>query len=336
MSRRRLPLWKRPFAAISRTRRKLGQPQRKPAPFIVGVNRSGTTLLRLMLDSHPELTIPPETHFVPEMIRLARRENTTRKRLVRAATDHPRWGDFGLDEAVLLERLQEVKPLTPAESIRVFYDLYAEKEGKPRWGDKTPRYMRAMPRIERALPEARFIHLIRDGRDVALSQAERALDGEAPAITEVAERWRRRIETARQHAADLGDYYLEVRYEDLVGDPEAALRRICEFIELPYHAAMLDYHERAATRLTEMDRDLGTGENGPVRTGNERLAGHAMTTEPPSTDRCGRWRDEMSEIDEAEFERVAGRLLADLGYETRTAAGGGGADPAPGREGGYA
>ena len=293
-------------------------PRRKPAPFIVGVNRSGTTLLRLMLDSHPELTIPPETHFVPEMIRLARRENTTRKRLLRAATDHPRWGDFGLDEEALLERLQGVKPLTPADAIRVFYDLYAEKENKPRWGDKTPRYMRAMPRIERALPEARFIHLIRDGRDVALSQAERALDGEAPAITEVAGRWQRRISTARAHAGDLDDY-LEVRYEDLVGEPEVSLQRICEFIELPYDAAMLDYHERAATRLTEMDRDLGTGEGGPIRTGVERLAGHQMTTEPPSTDRCGRWREEMSAADEQEFERVAGSLLSELGYETRSA-----------------
>ena len=189
---RRLPIWKRPLAAASRARHSRRNRHRPPAPFIVGVNRSGTTLLRLMLDSHPQMTIPPETHFVPEMIRLARRENTTRKRLVRAATDHPRWGDFGLEEEVLLGRLQEVKPLNPADAIRVFYDLYAEKEGKPRWGDKTPRYMRAMPRIERALPEARFIHLIRDGRDVALSQAERAIDGEVPSITEVAERWRRR------------------------------------------------------------------------------------------------------------------------------------------------
>jgi hypothetical protein len=310
-----LPLWKRPFAVASRLRRQMADSKRPPAPFIVGVNRSGTTLLRLMLDSHPELTIPPETHFVPEMIRLARRDNTTRKRLVRAATDHPRWGDFGLDEEALLARLQDVKPLNPTDAIRAFYDLYAEKEGKPRWGDKTPRYMRAMPRIERALPEARFIHLIRDGRDVALSQAERALDGQEPEITEVAERWQRRIETARAHSADLDDY-LEVRYEDLVGDPEATLRRICGFLELPYDAKMLEYHRRAAGRLTEMDRDLGSGENGPIRTAGERLAGHAMTSSPPSTDRCGRWREEMPAAEEAEFERVAGGLLADLGYET--------------------
>jgi hypothetical protein len=312
---RPLPIWKRPLAAISHAHRRRSQSRRPPAPFVVGVNRSGTTLLRLMLDSHPQLTIPPETHFVPEMIRLARRDNTTRKRLLRAATDHPRWGDFGLDEQELLDRLQEVKPLTPDGAIRAFYDLYAEREGKSRWGDKTPRYMRAMPRIERALPEARFIHLIRDGRDVALSQAERALDGTEPSLAEVADRWQRRIRTAREHAAELDNSYLEIRYEDLVSDPEATLRRVCEFIELDYDSAMLDYHQRAAERLTEMDRDLGTGENGPVRTGGERLAGHAMTTEPPSTDRCGRWRQEMNEADVREFEAVAGELLADLGYE---------------------
>ncbi|HKJ36685.1 MAG TPA: sulfotransferase [Solirubrobacterales bacterium] len=317
---RALPLWKRPLAAASRARRRISEEPRAPAPFVVGVNRSGTTLLRLMLDSHPEMTIPPETHFVPEMIRLARRDNTTRKRLVRAATDHPRWGDFGLDEGVLLERLQAVKPLDPAGALRAFYDLYAEKEGKPRWGDKTPRYMRAMPRIERALPEARFIHLIRDGRDVALSQAERALDGEAPELAEVAERWRRRIETARVHSADL-DHYLEVRYEDLVGTPDRTLRGICDFIELPYDDAMLSYHERAAERLTEMDRDLGSPDKGPVRTGDERLAGHAMTAEPPTTDRCGRWREEMAAADVAEFERVAGSLLEDLGYELSASVG---------------
>jgi hypothetical protein len=310
----RHPLWKRPLAALARARAEIGGERRPPAPFIVGVNRSGTTLLRMMLDSHPSLTIPPETHFVPELIRLARRDNTTRKRLVRAATAHPRWGDFGLSEDELLERLQRTRPLTPAAAIRAFYDLYAEKEGKPRWGDKTPRYMRAMPRIERALPEARFVHLIRDGRDVALSQAERAVEGEAPTITEVAERWQRRIATAREHSAEL-DSYLEVRYEDLVADPPEALRGICGFIELDYDEAMLDYHHRAAARLTEMDRDLGNGDGGPVRTGDERLAGHAMTTEPPSTERAGRWRSQMPAEDVAEFERVAGSLLAELGYE---------------------
>ncbi len=151
--------------------------RRPAAPFVVGVNRSGTTLLRLMLDAHPDLTIPPETHFVPEVIRLARRDGGTRVRMVRTMTRHPRWGDFGIDARELRGRVAHIKPAKAGPVVRAFYELYAESQGKARWGDKTPRYMRAMPRIEKALPEARFIHIIRDGRDVALSQSERALDG---------------------------------------------------------------------------------------------------------------------------------------------------------------
>ena len=308
----------------SRFRQKLSDPKRPPAPFIVGVNRSGTTLLRMMLDAHPELTIPPETHFIPEVIRRANHENT-RRRLIRSITKHPRWGDFGLDEEEFRARAKQVRPLTAANAIRCFYDLYAEGQGKPRWGDKTPRYMRAMPRISRALPEARFVHLIRDGRDVALSQRERVIDGAPVPMAAMAERWQRRIIAAREGAAEIrGKGYEEVRYEDLVADAEGTLRRICAFVELDFDPAMLDYHERATDRLAEMDRDLDNSDNGVVRTGTNRLAAHALTSEPPTTDRSGRWLTEMTAGELAEFESVAGELLAELGYELstdRTAAG---------------
>jgi hypothetical protein len=300
---------------LSRLRGRRREQRREPAPFVVGVNRSGTTLLRMMLDAHPLLTIPPETHFIPEVIRRANHENT-RRRLIRSITKHPRWGDFGLDEDEFRARAKQVRPLTAAGAIRCFYELYAEQQGKPRWGDKTPRYMRAMPRISRALPEARFIHLIRDGRDVALSQRERVIDDEDVTMGAMAERWQRRIAAAREGADEVKPgIYLEVRYEDLVGDTEATLRRICEFIGLEFDAAMLDYHRRAGDRLAEMNRDLDNADNGIVRTADNRLAAHALTTEPPTTNRSGRWRAEMTAAEIAEFERVAGAMLADLGYE---------------------
>jgi len=322
----RQPGWRHPLAMAARLRRRMAEPKRLPAPFVVGVNRSGTTLLRLMLDAHPELTIPPETHFIPEVIRRANHENT-RRRLIRSITRHPRWGDFGLDEAALRARAKQVRPLTAAGAIRCFYELYAAEQGKPRWGDKTPRYMRAMPRIARALPEARFVHLIRDGRDVALSQRERVIDNETATMAAMAERWQRRIIAAREGAAEIrADAYLEVRYEDLVGDTEATLRRICEFVELDFDPAMLDYHRRAPERLAEMDRDLDNAENGTIRTATNRLAAHALTTEPPTTDRSGRWRREMTAAELADFERVAGALLAELGYEA-------GGERSPAREG---
>ena len=82
MIARRQPDWRHPISMVSRLRRRMREPKRRPAPFVVGVNRSGTTLLRMMLDAHPELTIPPETHFIPEVIRRANHENT-RRRLIR-------------------------------------------------------------------------------------------------------------------------------------------------------------------------------------------------------------------------------------------------------------
>jgi len=309
------PDWRHPVSMATRLFRRLRERKRPPAPFIVGVNRSGTTLLRMMLDAHPELTIPPETHFIPEVIRRANHENT-RRRLIRSITKHPRWGDFGLDEGEFRARAKRVRPLTASGAIRCFYELYADKQRKPRWGDKTPRYMRAMPRIARALPEVRFIHLIRDGRDVALSQRERVIDGETVTMAAMAERWQRRIVAAREGAADIKpDAYLEVRYEDLVTDTEGTLRRICGFAGLAFDPAMLDYHRRAEERLAEMNRDLDNAENGIVRTATNRLAAHALTTEPPTTDRCERWRNEMTAAEVAEFESVAGDLLAGLGYE---------------------
>jgi hypothetical protein len=284
-----------------------------PAPFIVGVGRSGTTLLRLMLDAHPELTIPPETHFLPELIEACGRRQASADRLLEIVVSQRQWGDFGLEAEELERRFAAVEPLEAGGVLRAFYRLYAERAGKPRWGDKTPIYVERMREIEAALPEARFVHLIRDGRDVALSRIRRAL-GEPPAVRRVARAWRRRIAAARRQARRLR-HYMEARYEDLVGDAEPTLRRICEFIELPWDPAMLDYHERAAERLREMAGDLPPRGGKALRPGSERLAAHALAAEPPKQERVGAWREEMNPADVAAFEDAAGALLRDLGYE---------------------
>ena len=286
---------------------------RPPAPFVVGANRSGTTLLRMMLDAHPELTIPPETHFVPDVIRLARRDGGTRVRMVRTMTRHARWGDFGLGADEVSERLRALDPLTPGGALRAFYGLYAERAGKPRWGEKTPGYATNMVEIQRALPEAYFVHLIRDGRDVALSAMDRA---KKPLTAgQVAKRWQRRITKARKQSRKV-NHYLEARYEDLVLDTEPALRRITDFLELEWDQGMLDYHERAGERLEEMARELPATEKRPQLEQDHRLKIHALTKEPPKKDRVERWRDQMSEDDRLAFENVAGDLLDELGYKT--------------------
>src|ERR671918_737751 len=294
--------------------------ERAPAPFIVGVGRSGTTLLRLMLDAHPDLAIPPETHFVPELIeRFEADDDPAPDEVVEIITSGRHWGDFDLDAEELLGRLRAREPLDAAAATRAFFELYAEREGKPRWGDKTPIYVKHMRDIEDVIPEARFIHLVRDGRDVALSRAGRALRHAAP-MPKVARRWKRRILEAREQGEELGGY-LEVRYEDLILETEPVLRQVCVFIELPWDERMLAYHERADERLAEFG-DLPSVGGKPARPGEERLAAHAKTREPPDPSRLHRWKTEMSGEDRAAFERPAGDLLAELGYEVSRGAAG--------------
>jgi hypothetical protein len=290
--------------------------RRPPAPFIVGVGRSGTTLLRMMLDAHPQLTIPPETHFVPELIKASRGWRASPERSLEVITTSRRWGDFDLDPEELLGRFRALDRFGPTGVLRAFYGLYAEGKGKPRWGEKTPVYVTSMTAIAQVLPEARFVHLIRDGRDVALSKARRAL-GEPSPTARSARVWRDRILAARRQARRL-PHYLELRYEDLVLEPASRLRRVCEFVQLPWDDAMLSYHERAPERLREVARDLPT-RHGGRRPAEERITAHALTQEPPRPERVYAWREEMSDADLQVFEAEAGELLAELGYETAIA-----------------
>ena len=294
-------------------------PDEPPAPFVVGVARSGTTLLRLMLDAHPELAIPPETHFIPKLAKTLGEvpksvgEDELRRRAHALITEHRRWPDFGLDAHELDRRFDHAEPFNATSALRAFYGLYAEKQRKPRWGDKSPSYVRRMRRVHAVLPEARFVHLIRDGRDVALSQLEvhHGNDEVADAATE----WVAGIEKARETGRRIGEEYMEVRYEDLVDDPQPVLERVCELIELRFDPAMLDYHRGAEERMAETVRVLDRG-GGPAVTAEQRAAQHANVSKPPQRERAGRWRRDMTPEQREVFEGVAGGLLRDLGYET--------------------
>ena len=278
------------------------------APFIVGVARSGTTLLRLMLDAHPELTIPPETHFLPQVVR-AERNGADTDGLIGVITDHRRWPDFGLDEGELRARAGDSEA---SGVLRAFYGLYAEKEGKPRCGDKSTNYVRKLKQVRETLPEASFIHLIRDGRDVALSQVKVHFGPDT--VAEAATKWHDEIAKARRVGPKLGEY-IELRYEDLVADPEPLLRQVCELVALEWDDAMLDYRDRAASRIGEITRDVERP-GGQVVSAEARAAHQASVSQPLQADRAGSWRERMSDEDRRAFEDVAGSLLAELGYET--------------------
>jgi hypothetical protein len=233
--------------------------------------------------------------------------------MLRLITSHPRWPDLGLAEDDLRAQLMGPPELELGDAVRAVGIAHARAHGKARWGDKSPGYLVAMPKIQEAVPEARFIHVIRDGRDVALSMAGLSWAPDDAAV--VAQRWSRRIGRARDAASSLtAGSYEEVRYESLVTDPEGVLRSLVSTLDLPWSDAMLTYHHDAAERMADTAREL-RGEKGRVIAAADRGRQHALVRQPPRPDRVGRWRNEMAPADRAAFERVASRMLAERGYE---------------------
>jgi hypothetical protein len=305
-----------PMRRMGRRRRAARGEMPPPAPFVVGVGRSGTTLLRLMLDAHPQMAVPPETHFIPDVIRACDR-GAAPERVVEILARSRRWADMGISADEIRGRFRALDRFDATSASRAIYLTYAEQHAKPRWGDKTPKYSLAMREIEDALPEARFVHLIRDARAVALSRVK-MVEGRGekpPNPAGVAGRWAKRIRQARVEGEALGGY-LEVRYEDLVADTERTLREVCEFVDLDFEPVMLDYHEHASERLAEIARDLpdAEGKRKGVVAGEHRLKVHAMAKEPPSLERISSWRTKLSAADRRACEEAAGDLLAELGY----------------------
>lgn len=278
-----------------------------PAPFVVGLARSGTTLLRMMLDAHSNLAIPPETFWVQPLVAYRWRGADA---AVEAAVRHRDWEGFNLPADEFASRVRAEDAESFGDVMRVFYRLYAERRGKVRWGDKSPYYCWVMTDLQQHLPEASFIHIVRDGRDAALSLIKQGFGPDS--VAEAAERWRQILESARQQAPDLCSYH-EVRYEDLVRDPVGTLKPLCEVLELDWEAQMLEYHREAARRLAEETVELQLPHR--VVSRDERLSIHRLLDRPPQQGRVERWRTEMSRSDLLEFERIAGETLECFGYE---------------------
>lgn len=290
-----------------------GEGSLPPAPFIVGVGRSGTTLFRLMLDSHPDLAIPPEANFLVRLIRNSEVSPVSKDWFMGALMDSSKWRDFHVETQLLRKRIAELNPFTMSDAVRTVYKLYAERFGKARWGDKSTKSIAHMSVIQRLLSEARFIHVIRDGRDVALSRNKWL--SKKTSIQEAAERWVSKIRKARRQAREL-NYYLEVRYEDLVLHTETTLKDVCHFVDLSWDPAMLYYYKESKKRLDEF-QDCTKGD-GTFRKAEERRRKHDLTSEPPQRDRVGCWKKEMSSVDRERFENIAATTLDDLGYEIST------------------
>jgi len=271
--------------------------------FIVGFQRSGTTLLRAMLDSHPDVAIPLDTvglwaryeDRLEEYGDLADEANA--HRLVANLLAEERlqlWEEpIEIDE-VLGRRQRDGYP----GIIEASYLAYAARKGKSRWGDKDPGNMTRLDRVLGWFPDAQIVHIIRDGRDACLSHMRQSFGHSE--LLPCAVDWREQVWWVRSIGRILGmDRYFELRYEDLVEDTEGVLRNLCDFLELPYSDALQSYHERRDEMVPESKRELWP-----------------LLAEPPRRDNLYRWRDEMSEGRRVCFEKRAGDVLQEMGYET--------------------
>jgi hypothetical protein len=267
-----------------------------PPVIVLGVGRSGTTLLRVMLDRSSQIAIPYESFFVTP---LAHRHGR-RPKLDDFLHDLGRFYqlyEWGIAPEDVRPRLRE--GMTTGEAIAAVFEVYAEREEKARWGDKTPLYMQHLPLLERLFPDALWVHLVRDGRDAALSFLElpEGFSGKTWALprtaAQFAARWRTEILAARRLGKHVGGRYLELRYEDLVVEPERELRRVCEHASLRWEPAMLEHAD--APEVSAMPE-------------------HRNLAQPP-TPGLRDWRSQMQREDALAFEQVAGDVLRSAGYE---------------------
>jgi len=278
---------------------------RPPFPFVVGCDRSGTTLVRALLDSHPDLAVPAESYFPLMLLR----ERTRFERagggvdldaLLDALQPLVRWQRWQLPDEEVRGAARAAPPADVPDAIRVLYRAFARHHGKVRYADKTPKFVFAIEPLAAAFPEAMFVHVVRDGRDIALSRADAGW--RLRNIGTEALRWVTHVERGRRAGEQLAPgRYVELRYEDLVADPERTARWLCEVVGVSFHDAMLRYHERAAA----------------VVTGVEHPGLHTNISRPPTAG-LRDWRASMPPRDVRVYDAVAGPTLARFDYPTGT------------------
>ncbi|MEU8239767.1 sulfotransferase [Actinoplanes missouriensis] len=267
--------------------------------FVVGCPRSGTTMLQLMLHAHSRIAIPPETRFL--LAGYGRRaefgdltDEARRRELAGWIVRTSQFGDLGLDADAVVNAIVAAPP-TLGSAFGTVFTMYADRFGKPRWGDKRPLYLRHLPTILRLFPDAQIINIMRDGRDCVSSLKETPWK---PAdFDTLIDYWSQSADAsllaARRYPADV---FHQVRYEDLVADPEPHLRKICAFLEEEFEPAMTRPNQLASVAVPEWK------------------TWHTMTHKAPTTERVASWRSRLTEEEVRRCETAFGDRLAKFGY----------------------
>jgi hypothetical protein len=274
---------------------------RNPYLFVVGCPRSGTTLLQRMLDHHPRLAVANDSHFIPHAVEdvPVGTDPPLTPELVEWVRTYRRFYRLDLPDAAVYEAAKEAR--TYREFVSALYSEYGRLRGKLLAGEKTPGYVRHLPRLHALFPWAKTIHIIRDGRDVYLSTmnwgsaskiALRFTSWDEDPVTAAALWWELKVRLGREDGGPLGpELYREMSYESLVSRPEQELAALCEFLGIPYDDAMLRFHE-----------------------GRQKPGLDAKKAWLPVTPGLRNWRSQMPLEDIERFEAAVGDLLDELEY----------------------
>lgn len=280
--------------------------QQNPYVFVVGCPRSGTTLLQRILTHHPQLEVVNDSHFIPRALKGERNEvdHTTplTAELAERAITYHRFYRVGVDENVARSLAEQAT--TYSQFVGLLYGQVAKQAGKPFAGEKTPDYVRSLPLLHRLFPDSRILHIIRDGREVALSVRDWATPTKGPgkfamwddnrlAVAALWWEWQVRAGLEARTMLAPGSYH-EILYDDLVADAETAMRSAIAFLGLPFEQAMLDYHV------------------GRARPKEGRSAKDAWL---PPTSGLRDWRTQYTDDELALVELLIGDVLAELGFE---------------------
>ncbi|MDL2124698.1 MAG: sulfotransferase [Deltaproteobacteria bacterium] len=272
-------------------------PKYRPV-FIVGYRRSGTTLLRNVLHSHPEIAVVSESHFIAhfyDTIELYGDLNDD-KNLVRLATDiisTRRYKGRNVDTVIDDAFVRRVYPKNLRSVLQVLYEEYSAKFGKTRWGDKTPYFLYRIPMLLDLFPNCRIIHVVRDPRAAIWSQIKAFSEYD---VYQNATKWVEgmlKFDDAKSEMAE--DQFLEVKYEDLVRNPANTLASICNFALLEYDDQILHYYDF-------IEDDIGHAKS-------------SLHLKPISIRHIDTWKSSLSKKDILRIESSAGRFMRIYGYE---------------------
>jgi hypothetical protein len=284
-----------------------GRHEIEPPPFfIIGAARSGNTLLRALLVGHSAISIPPESYVLGTVVRKWGRLNFLDwqelvKSVVGEFESHPEFHTWQIELWPVYRDLLDVdsKERSLARILDAIYRFYSRQKypGFLLWGDKTPLNTERIQCIDRVFPRARYIHMLRDGRDAASSAVEAGLFGGS---TEAACRqWLKRVRNAREMGSRVGSArYMELRYEDLVSKPYEAVEGVCGFLGIEFEEQMME-HSRSFEQMGD----------------TTSLEHHAKVGQPVTTGSIGKWRERLGDEQVRTVEKMLRKHLPEYGYD---------------------